>query len=221
MEIKDKLKLEKNFAKYCCEYCDFKCFQKCDWDRHIMRPKHLLNVAGNVPETKKLGKAFLCDCGKQFNTNSGLWKHKKICKVDVQNNEPMDKEHTVTEHTNSELMIKILQQNSELIKENSIKIEIKNEAGFEDIERWLKKGVPVIVDWFTRGRQDYDDSEVADGHYSVVIGLDDEYIYLQDPETGGERKIDREDFMKVWFDFTGYYLKPEELIVRQLIAVYK
>ena len=101
------------------------------------------------------------------------------------------------------------------------KVEIKNESGFEDIEKWLKKGVPVIVDWFTRGRQDYGDSEVSDGHYSVVIGLDDEYIYLQDPEIGGERKIEREDFMKVWFDFTGYYLKPEELIIRQLIAICK
>lgn len=102
-----------------------------------------------------------------------------------------------------------------------LKVEIKNESSFEEIEKWLKKGVPVIIDWFTRGRQDYDDSDVADGHYSVVIGLDEESIYLQDPEIGGERKIAREDFMKVWFDFKGQYLKPEELIVRQLIAVYK
>ncbi|MEK7634885.1 MAG: C39 family peptidase [Patescibacteria group bacterium] len=101
------------------------------------------------------------------------------------------------------------------------KVEIKNESSFEDIEQWLKRGVPVIVDWFTRGRRDYDDSEVSDGHYSVVTGLDDEHIYLQDPEIGGERKIEREDFMKVWFDFIGYYLKPEELIIRQLIAIYK
>jgi len=101
------------------------------------------------------------------------------------------------------------------------KVEIRNESNFEDIEKWLDKDVPVIVNWFTRGRQDYNDSEVSDGHYSVVIGLDDEYIYLQDPETGGERKIDREDFMKVWFDFTGHILKLEELIIRQLIAIYK
>lgn len=100
-------------------------------------------------------------------------------------------------------------------------VEIKNKSSFEDIEEWLKKGVPVIVDWFTRGRQDYGDSEMADGHYSVVIGLDNEYIYLQDPEIGGERKIDREDFMRVWFDFTGHYLKPRELVIRQLIAIYK
>jgi len=101
------------------------------------------------------------------------------------------------------------------------KVEIKNESDFEDIENWLKKSVPVIVDWFTRGRSDYNDSEVPDGHYSVVCGIDDENIYLQDPETGGERKITREDFMRVWFDFTGFYLRAEELIIRQLIAIYK
>jgi len=100
-------------------------------------------------------------------------------------------------------------------------VQIKNESTFNDIEEWLKKGVPVIVDWFTRGRHDYDDSEVADGHYSVVFGLDDEYIYLQDPETGSERKIEKMDFMKVWFDFTGEYIKPSELIIRQFIAIYK
>jgi len=101
------------------------------------------------------------------------------------------------------------------------KVEIKNEASFEDIELWLNKGVPVIVDWFTRGRQDYDASQVAGGHYSVVIDLDHEYIYLQDPEIGGERKIKKGDFMKVWFDFLGETIKPEEVIVRQLIAVYR
>ena len=99
------------------------------------------------------------------------------------------------------------------------KVQIKNESTFDDVEEWLKKGVPVIIDWFTRGRCDYNDSEVADGHYSVVFGLDGEHIYLQDPEIGGERKINKDDFMKVWFDFSGEYIKPEELIVRQIIAI--
>lgn len=105
-------------------------------------------------------------------------------------------------------------------KSLGLKVQIENESTFNDIERWLQKGVPVIVDWFTRGRSDYEDSEVADGHYSVVAGLDDEYIYLQDPEIGNIRKIEREDFMKVWFDFTGHYIKSDELIIRQLIAIY-
>lgn len=101
------------------------------------------------------------------------------------------------------------------------KTVIKNESDFSDIENWLRKGVPVIVDWFTRGRADYPDSEVADGHYSVVVGLDDDSIYLQDPEIGEIREIRRDDFLKVWFDFSGEYIKADELILRQLIAIYK
>ncbi|KKU65937.1 MAG: hypothetical protein UX89_C0024G0003 [Parcubacteria group bacterium GW2011_GWA2_47_16] len=101
------------------------------------------------------------------------------------------------------------------------KTVIKNESDFSDIKEWLKKGVPVIVDWFTRGREDYPPSEMADGHYSAVVGLDDNLIYLQDPETGGLREIARDDFKKVWFDFTGEYIRNDELIIRQLIAIYR
>ncbi|MEX1997442.1 MAG: C39 family peptidase [Candidatus Andersenbacteria bacterium] len=100
-------------------------------------------------------------------------------------------------------------------------VEVKNNGTFEDIQTWLDKKAPVIVNWFTRGRIDYPESDVPDGHLSVVVGLDDEYIYLQDPEIGKLRKIARDDFMKVWFDFKGENIKPDELIIRQIIAIYK
>ncbi|QQG43064.1 MAG: C39 family peptidase [Candidatus Daviesbacteria bacterium] len=102
------------------------------------------------------------------------------------------------------------------------KVDIKNYSSFEDTKNWLDKKVPVIVDWFTRGRTDYDESEVADGHYSVVVGLDEEFIYLQDPEIGKLRKIKKDDFMRVWFDFTGEYISSwPEMIIRQVIAIYR
>jgi ABC-type bacteriocin/lantibiotic exporter with double-glycine peptidase domain len=102
------------------------------------------------------------------------------------------------------------------------KVDIKNESTFEDIKGWLDRKVPVIVDWFTKGRSDYSDSEVADGHLSVVVGLDDEYIYLQDPEIGAMRKIERKDFMKVWFDFKReHFTSWDDMIIRQLIAIYR
>jgi len=101
------------------------------------------------------------------------------------------------------------------------KIKIKNNSNFKDIEKWLDKKVPVIIDWFTRGRRDYSDSDIADGHYSVVAGLDNKFIYLQDPEIGKIRKLKRDDFMKVWFDFRGEHIKSSELIIRQIIVVYK
>ena len=100
------------------------------------------------------------------------------------------------------------------------KAVIKNNSNFEDIQRWLDRKAPVIVNWFSRGRNDYPESETADGHYSVAVGLDDKFIYLQDPEIGRLRKIKRGDFMRVWFDFRGEYVKPKELIIRQIIAIF-
>lgn len=101
------------------------------------------------------------------------------------------------------------------------KVEIQNEASFEDIQYWLDKKVPVIVDWFTRGRADYGDSEVPDGHYSVVVGLDKDNIYLQDPEIGKMRTLDCNDFMRVWFDFKNDHITSwKDMIIRQLIAIY-
>lgn len=100
-------------------------------------------------------------------------------------------------------------------------VAIHNESSYADIHTWLDKRVPVIVNWFTRGRADYPDTAVADGHYSVVVGLDTENIYVQDPELGTMRTMSREDFLRVWFDFRPEFITNwEDMIVRQLIAIY-
>lgn len=102
-----------------------------------------------------------------------------------------------------------------------LEVEIENNASFDSIQRWLDRKVPVIVNWFTRGRRDYGNEVVPDGHYSVVVGLDDTYIYLQDPEIGCLRKLTRDDFMRVWFDFKPAYINSwEDMLIRQIIAVY-
>ncbi len=106
------------------------------------------------------------------------------------------------------------------VKHFGLHAEVKNRSSLHDIEKWLQKGIPVIVNWFTRGRPDYSDSNIADGHYSVVEGIDDRFIYLQDPEIGKIRKLKKDDFLKVWFDFTGKYINPNELLIRQGIVIY-
>jgi predicted double-glycine peptidase len=106
-------------------------------------------------------------------------------------------------------------------KKLGFKVRMKRNSNFSDLEKWLDRKVPVIVDWFTRGRSDYPDSEIASGHYSVVAGLDDKYIYLQDPEIGKIRKLKRSDFLQVWFDFPGEHIKPDELDIRLSIAIYR
>jgi len=108
-----------------------------------------------------------------------------------------------------------------VIRSYALQSDIHNEGNLGDIEKCIQKDIPVIVNWFSRGRTDYGISEVPDGHYSVVIGIDKKYIYLQDPEIGKQRKIERDDFLTVWFDFSGEYISRDTLIIRQFISVYR
>jgi hypothetical protein len=111
MEIKEIKKLEKNSNKYFCEMCVFKCRQKCDWDRHILRPKH----KNNHLEIKKTGKNFFCECDKKFLTSAGLWKHKKKCLQKKEQKEIDNIENIDLSDKN--LMLTLIQQNNELQKQ--------------------------------------------------------------------------------------------------------
>src|SRR3989344_5528693 len=83
----------------------------------------------------------------------------------------------------------------QVLRDFGLTTALKDNASLNDIKRYLNKSTPVIVDWFTRGRKDDSDSAIADGHYSIAVGLDKQHIYLQDPEIGKLRKIKRKDFL--------------------------
>jgi hypothetical protein len=107
MEIENKLK--KRVPKYECINCDFRCYMKCDWERHILRPKHLKNDKMEVLEIKKTKKTYNCDCGKVFITSSGLWKHTNKCH---QNH--IIPQTTAIETIDSNIVIKqLIQQNDD------------------------------------------------------------------------------------------------------------
>ncbi len=74
----------------------------------------------------------------------------------------------------------------------------------------LVRKIPVIVQWFS----------TDEGHYSVVVHLDRDNIYLQDPEAGHLVAMKLATFKRVWFDFVGS--KPpstDTLIARRVIVV--
>ena len=62
VEIK---KLKKNLPRFLCNSCDFNCYMKCDWERHITTSKHSKRVNGNDLETKLSVKTYSCDCNKK------------------------------------------------------------------------------------------------------------------------------------------------------------
>ena len=61
--------------KYVCDKCEFKCNDKRDYERHLHTAKHRWKQM----ETFGTKKTYECICGKEYNTRSGLFKHKKKC----------------------------------------------------------------------------------------------------------------------------------------------
>lgn len=87
---------------------------------------------------------------------------------------------------------------------------VKDNSKITDIKKYLDLKIPVIVDWFSKD----------DGHYSVVVDMNEKNIYLQDPEIGGIKKMPLGTFKRVWFDFPGDLIKsPKDLIIRRMIIV--
>ena len=121
MELKEQKKLKKNLHRFFCEKCDFKCYMKCDWDRHIMRPKHLFSVDGTAGNEKNLKKTYFCQyCDKYFVTQSGLWKHNLKC--DTHNLESNSKSQELVEYLmkeNAEFKQLIIDQNKQMAQISS------------------------------------------------------------------------------------------------------
>ncbi len=137
MEILGNLLVAKSGTKvannYYCEKCDYTCCKIYNWKKHILTSKHIKEIKeinGNekVAKSGKKEQTYLCSkCKKCFQTNSGLWKHNKICNVsDNDTNETAIQ--ALNNHITPELVMSILQQNKEfqnmLIDQNKTIVEL-------------------------------------------------------------------------------------------------
>jgi hypothetical protein len=105
------IKNPKKPNNYFCETCDFNTCNKKDFNRHIITDKHISLTNPNVNTQKT--PLFVCNCGKSYKHSSSLCAHKKKCnKITVtdSNVESMDKD---------QIIMMLIKQNSELIKETS------------------------------------------------------------------------------------------------------
>jgi hypothetical protein len=69
---------------YDCVECDYHTSSSKDFNKHISTNKHKTRIFGiqqKILETKIAeSRCHVCNtCGKEYKTNSGLWKHNKIC----------------------------------------------------------------------------------------------------------------------------------------------
>jgi len=74
-----------------------------------------------------------------------------------------------------------------------------------------KRRIPVIVNYFF----------INEPHYAVVIDIDTENIYVQDPLDGTTKAMRIFDFKKIWFGFMGQWPQEKrDFAIRRIIVVY-
>jgi hypothetical protein len=110
--------------KYFCNFCHYGTSKKTHYIDHLSTAKHKKHAFGNNLETLGNGipAFFSCTiCLKEFKHRSGLWKHNKVCKIELENN------NNHFEITN-EVIMNILKQNSEfqqiLLEQNKTIMEL-------------------------------------------------------------------------------------------------
>lgn len=103
----DNEKAHKSASLLKCEICDVICSRKSEYERHILTRKHLRitedseKMRKSAESAPKNAKAqYPCNCGKVYKYNSGLCKHKKICRF-IANNKPAPIELSMDDLTNA------------------------------------------------------------------------------------------------------------------------
>ena len=101
--------------KYICKNCDFKCYKKSEWKRHIITRKHTNET--NETEMKqnilKNLKIHECDiCKDTFNSRTTLWRHRKKCSIDQEEKEEQINTEmtTSTNYVDKEFMVKMFKE---------------------------------------------------------------------------------------------------------------
>ena len=131
MEIAEIAKIAKQQI-YECRKCNYITSNRYDYNKHVQTIKHSqeINIDDNsiCMETKKSQKKFICpNCEKVYKDNSGLWKHKKICK-EIQSTDLNSNTSNLSSQITPELILTVLEQNKELtnlvVEQNKTIIEL-------------------------------------------------------------------------------------------------
>ena len=101
-------KIPKNFS---CKNCDYKCYNKKDFNKHMNTAKHqkLSNRTFSNAKNPQKSPKYICNCGKEYKARSSLWYHRKKCNGN-------NIENVLVEHTNdNSTILNLISQNNELM----------------------------------------------------------------------------------------------------------
>lgn len=111
---------QKNADFFHCEYCDFKCSKQSNYSTHLLTAKHLKRYNMIQNDTKKMPKnaatEYTCECGRSFSYHSGLWRHRKTCKISKEDEEIEKLVSANNEPSDKEMMMILIKDNAEMRK---------------------------------------------------------------------------------------------------------
>ena len=114
MIVKNRQKSPKIANKFCCKICDYYSSKQYDFEKHLSTDKHKKqeNDSKTTQNDSNLSQKiaqFKCECGKAYKYDSGYYRHKKNCQL----------KKTIDITDRDQLIMMLVKQNSELIKEAS------------------------------------------------------------------------------------------------------
>ena len=129
--INSDKKVAKVAKDYVCECCNYKCFNKTNFEKHLATVKHKklqnmiksdkIMINSDEKVAKVVNEEFVCLCGKSYKHKRSLWYHQTTCDY----NEPICEE-TQKSGGSDELVFKLLEKIDEkdkllinVVKENS------------------------------------------------------------------------------------------------------
>ncbi len=112
MIVNDSVLEQKKSHKFVCGMCDYSTSRKSQYDRHLSTDKHkkVENDSILVPKSAKL---YYCKCGKVYKHDSGYYRHKKTCNLEVDTEDPQYIDGINIKDKDA-LVLHLLKQNGEL-----------------------------------------------------------------------------------------------------------
>ena len=107
----------KSPSNFSCNFCDYNCSKKSDFDKHNLTRKHIFN--SNL--TKNVANCVLFECkfcNKIYNSRVGLWYHNKKCNTikpnTIKPNTDCDSIDGVKSETNQTVIDYLMKENTEM-----------------------------------------------------------------------------------------------------------
>ena len=119
---------------YYCKLCDYSCVKPSEYNRHLLRKKHIMNT-NNM-------KQFICDCGIIYNSKQGLWKHKKKCNnvntIEEPNEDVIYNDIDSTPDTDKKILIEIIMKEREQFEKEKEELQRQFQKKEEELLKQIE-----------------------------------------------------------------------------------